>query len=220
MKVGLIQKKGGVGKSTLALNLAAAMALRDESVLLIDADPDSQTVTEWYRHRQAVGLPPVDHLTVIQQTTPDLHTKFKVTQEGKPSTFKHAVIDAPPRADAPLARSIIAACDIVLIPVGASLADLWAAETTVELIKQAQASGLKIKAAFVLSAIKHGTILARDFAEEIQNHGLPVLPAGTSYLTAYAAALSSCQTIFEYERASSKAYQEMLSILDAVKRLK
>lgn len=219
MKIALASQKGGVSKTTIALGIASALALEGKPVLYIDADPQG-TAMQWASHRTSVGLDPVANLTVIQQTSSDIHQRFHQTGKAEKPPYVHAVIDAPPRADEGLSRSILASADIILIPVQPSLADLWAARATVSLIKQAQASGLAIKAAFVLSRIKPGTTLGKDFAEVIKQEGLPVLPAGTHDRTAYAAALSSCQTIFEYEPPSGKAHQEMLALLAAVKKLK
>lgn len=220
MKVALASQKGGVGKTTLGLGVASALALEGKPVLYVDADPQG-TAMQWATHRTSVGLDPVANLTVIQQASSDIHKRFQQASKDQKPPFAHAVIDAPPRADEGLSRSIIASADIVLIPVQPSLADLWAARATVALIKQAQASlENPIKAAFVLSRIKPGTTLGKDFAEVIKQEGLPVLPAGTHDRTAYAAALSSCQTIFEYEPPSGKAFQEMQALLAAVKKLK
>lgn len=216
MRVSVISQKGGVGKSTIALGLAAGFAREGRRCLLIDADPQ-ETATAWERHRASVGLPPVPNLTIAQRPTPDIHTLFQ--SGGGKGDFDDAVIDGPPRADEALARSVLAAADRVLVPVKPSLADLWAARKTFALIRQAQASGLPLKAAIVLSMVKPGTNLGREFAELVKGEGIPVLPAATHDRTAYAAALSSCQTIFEFEPPSGRAAQEMTSLLEAVRAM-
>ncbi len=216
MRIVLINQKGGAGKTTISLGLAAGLAAEGGQVLYIDADPQG-TATAWADHRKFVGLDPVPNLAMIQQATPDIHKRF---QEAAKPTFQHAIIDGPPRADEGLSRSILASADHVLIPVQPSLADLWASRATVALVRQAQATGLQFKAAFILSRVKPGTAIGREFAELVQKEGLPLLPAGTHDRTAYAAALSSCQTIFEYEPPSGKARLEMMGLLAAVRGMK
>lgn len=218
MRVGLLSQKGGVGKSTFALNLAAALAHEGKPVLLIDGDPQG-TISAWASHRKSVGLDPLEGVQIVQQTTPDIHSRFKVPEHGTGGDYGHAVIDGPPRADEALARSIIAACDVVLIPVQPSLPDLWAARSTIALVRTAQRTLPNLKAALVLSRVKPHTTLGRDFADVVKGEGLPILPAGTGDRTAYAAAMSSCQTVFEYE-PNGKAAAEIQLVLAAVKELK
>lgn len=217
MIIGLLSQKGGVGKSTLSINIAGELAKAKNQTLLIDADPQG-TSSAWAEQRNNVGLPAIEGLSIEQKTTADIHTYVKSTQKGTEGDYAHIVVDGPPRADEALARSIIAACDVVLIPVQPSLPDLWAARTTIALVKQAQAS-LPVKSALILSRVKSNTNLTKDFAELITNEGLPVLKAKTSDRTAYASALSTCQTVGEYE-PSSQAALEIKQILAELKKLK
>jgi len=218
VRIGLLSQKGGVGKSTIALNLAALLASDGKPVLLVDADPQA-TISAWSTHRAHVGLEPLVGVRLVAQTTPDIHKRLKSPEGGKGGDFGHGVIDGPPRADEALARSIIAACDVLLIPIQPSLPDLWAARATIALVRKAQESLPNLKAALVLSRVKPNTTLGRDFAEVIRSEGLPLLPAGTNDRTAYAASMSSCQTVFEYE-PSGKAALEIQLLLAAVKNLK
>lgn len=214
MRIAVLSQKGGAGKSTIALGIASGLALEGRKVVLVDSDPQG-TVTAWSNHRQSVGLEPVQGLHVIQHAGADVHSWLQSLE-----AYEDVIIDGPPRADEPLSRSVIAAAsDAVLIPLQASLADLWAARATVSLIKEGWRKGLKNKAAFVLSRIKPGTNIGREFAEVLQGEGLPLLPAGTHDRTAYAASLSRCQTIFEYEPPSGKTRQELSGLLAAVKEL-
>lgn len=212
--VGVHSQKGGPGKSTIALLLASAAAREGVATLLIDADPQG-TVTAWSAARQRIGLGPVPGLTVVQRLEPDLHRWARATAEERGAAF--VVIDGVPRADEARVRSIISASSVLLVPVQPSFADLDAARPTLATVRDAQARGVRVKAAIVASRVKPGTNLARDFGDLAGRQGVPVLSAGTSDRVAYPAALSAAQTVFEYEGRGTAA-QEGTVLLEAVRR--
>jgi chromosome partitioning protein len=106
MIIGVLNQKGGVGKTTIAIHLAAAFAKQGQRILLIDADPQGSAL-DWDAARQA---PPL--FTVVGKPTATLHRDMDVLA----ADFDHVVIDGPPRVD-DIARSAIMASDLVLIPV-------------------------------------------------------------------------------------------------------
>ncbi|MGW0058116.1 AAA family ATPase [Nocardia nova] len=112
--------KGGVGKSTESLNVAIECAQRGASVLIIDTDTQ-QTIMDALTVRQAPA--PVTALAYphkeIWQDLPRLRAGYDVT-----------VIDGQGRHDE-IARAVVAATvtyphGVVVVPVGASPADVWA----------------------------------------------------------------------------------------------
>src|SRR5579863_6210452 len=115
MIIAVVNQKGGAGKTTIALNLAAALAAEGKRVLLVDADPQ-QTAQDWAAVRSSP--PPFQ---VVGLAKPVLHRDLPQMA----ADYDHVVIDGAPR-NYEVARSAIAAADVVLIPVQPSGADFWA----------------------------------------------------------------------------------------------
>src|SRR4051794_7755437 len=152
----VMNQKGGAGKTTIALNLAAAMAEQGSRVLVIDADPQ-QTAQDWAAIRErpppfpVVGLPK----PVLHRDVPPLA-----------ADYDHVVIDGAPR-NYEVARSAILAADMVLIPVQPSGADFWASRETVKLVVEARTFKETQKSVFVVSRKIGRTLLGRDITEAL-----------------------------------------------------
>lgn len=148
MVVALINGKGGSGKTTLAVLLAAALADAGHSPALADTDPQ-QTATQWLQlgRMGSVNL-------------------------GRSLDGAIEIIDTPPFLASPQVADAIKRADVVLLVTSPSPADLFTSRDTAALIKRAGASE---RAWIVFNNVQEGTTLARDVEDMAQRIGLPAL---------------------------------------------
>lgn len=201
MIIALLNQKGGVGKTTLAVHVSTAWAQQGNKVLLVDADPQGSAL-DWSASRETDSLVPV-----VGLPTKNLHREI----QAHIPNYHHIVIDGPPRVNE-LARAAIIAADLVLIPVQPSPYDVWAAKEIVDLITEARIYKEKLKSVFVINRKIVNTAIGRDVAEALEGYDLPVLAAAICQRVAFAESAARGSTVLE-EEPRSVASQEITNVL-------
>lgn len=159
--IAIVSQKGGSGKTTIAIHLAAAAAKAGKVACIIDTDPQA-TAAAWGDWRGG------DEPEVI--TTPPARLG-KTIEDAVRLGAEVVVVDTPPHADA-AAREAVKAADLVLIPTRPRAFDLHAIQTTAGLI------GYAGKPAFVLfnAAPVRGAQLFAEASAIVEDLGMSVCP--------------------------------------------
>ena len=151
----LAHQKGGVGKSTLALNLA--LCFKDQlRVALIDSDLQGS----------------IYHL---KEDFPDLDILAPEKIGEIPNLdYDLIIVDTPPYLSNRL-NELFGYSDYVLVPTKAGFFDVMAIKSTLALIKFAQAQNQNLKAGIVLNMLKPRSGITSEVVELIQTLGTPLL---------------------------------------------
>ena len=184
MIISFLNQKGGVGKTTLAVNTADFLHLSGKRVLLIDSDPQGSAL-DWASTREydngfaVIGLP-----------KPTIHKDVKNFEKD----YDFIIIDGPPRSY-DVARSVLMASDLVLIPVQPSPYDVWATEEIIKLIKECQSFNEKLKSSFVINRRIANTAIGRDVKGAFEEQGIPVLENYITQRVVYAEVAGRGETV-------------------------
>ena len=197
MLITFAHQKGGVGKSTLCLNVALAFANR-LSVGIVDIDPQGSIRDITHLLSPIHLIPTPTTLTTLQNLPYDL-----------------ICIDTPPYLSDRL-KEIFLVSDVILIPTKASVFDVLAIRRTVEYVQKAQQERPTLKGAIVLNMIKAGSTLTAEGQKILNEYDLPILSTQISERVSYARSPLTNGIIGSDD---SKAKQEITSLCTEIVNL-
>lgn len=203
--------KGGTGKTTIAVNLACALARRGDRVLLLDLDPQA-TATQWAES---------EHIPVEVLAEPPVGAasggRLQRRLTALSRTFDIVVLDLPP-VSSPILAAALLAVDLVLVPVTPSALDVGPTTATLELVRSTREArrGTAPKALLVPNRVDRRAgydAATRSAVESLVERWAPPVRLSSDHVDAFAA-----RTWVGGYAPESEATQDVLGLAYAVAR--
>ena len=196
--------KGGVGKTTIAINLAIIWALQSRDVLLVDGDDQATAMAFTELRTRARGEP---GYTAVALYGAAIRTQVRQLA----SKYDHIIIDVGGRDSVSL-RAALTVAHLVLIPVQPRSFDLWGVDQTTELITEARELNESLRAVAVLNAADPQGHDNEDAASLLRdNDALELAPAILIRRKAFPNAAAGGLSVIEYGDPKARAEFEGLA---------
>jgi chromosome partitioning protein len=196
MIISLVNQKGGVGKTTIAINIGIGMVRRNYKVGFLDTDPQG-TASQW----QAIE----GNAAFEVRRHPSLVSSAEIRDADLDQGI--LVIDTPP-AIGEVTQSVLEVSDLAIIPLAPSVLDLWSSRATIGMIEEAKKVNPKLEGRLLVSRKIPRTRLGRDGREAIEALEMTVFETEISQRIAYVESMIAGVSVFQYA-PRSEASQEM-----------
>lgn len=193
MIISFVNQKGGVGKTTTAINIAASLKRKNYSLVFIDADPQG-SATQWHAVESNKAFEILHHPGPIQ--------KDDIADLAK--NYDYVVVDVPP-AIGGIAKSILALTDLAIVPLSPSSLDIWSCWGTLEMIEEARPINPGMNVKLLINRKIPGTRVGREAREAMEVFNTDVLDTELCQRVAYIDAMTSGVSVMQYAPGSKAA---------------
>jgi chromosome partitioning protein len=195
MIISLVNQKGGVGKTTIAINIGIGMARRNYKVGFLDTDPQG-TASQWQTIEGNVAFEVRRHPAPV--------SSGDLTEADR--NHGVLVIDTPP-AIGEITQSVLEISDLAVIPLAPSVLDIWSSRTTIGMIEEAKKVNPKLEGRLLVSRKIPRTRLGRDGREAIAALEMDVFETEISQRIAYVESMIAGVSVFQYAPKSEASLE-------------
>jgi chromosome partitioning protein len=213
MKIAITNLKGGVGKTTIATNLAAALTQRGKKVCIVDTDLNQHSSMEWASNRGEDRT----HISVFGIMGGQLSTEIKQLKEQ----YEYVILDGTPHVSELAKRTMIVA-DLVIIPISPSIYDFRAFEAFLEHLEEVNRNreeyGLeRAKSLVVMNRMNERSKIGHQILDAVRHYDVQIMDTRLVNRTAYAD--TATDGIGVVEGKDPKAKEELNRFTDEIERI-
>jgi len=206
LRIAVANQKGGTGKTTLTVNLAAGFQRRGKTVLL-DADPQG-SARDWVRIGGTESdLPPLHEVAADE-------VRARIAQFAAASRF--VLVDCPPHLQSVALGQVLGAVDLMLIPVQPSPLDLWASVDMAAAIKDARSGNPRLRAYMVLNQLDSRNALSRSMQQALAEFDVPALANGLTRRAAFRSAALEGRSVYGLGSRGASAVRDLEAIIKEI----
>ena len=202
--ISIANLKGGSGKTTLTMNLAAGLGKRGRT-LVVDADPQG-SASQWAGG--GVNGKAYPHSVIAcGNLTRDVR--------GFMPDYRYIVIDCPPSLESQITQASTQVADHMLIPVLPSPMDLWASVRMADTVHNARIDNPRLQAWLILNQLEARNAWSRSMQEALAEFEIPALANGLRRRAVYRSAALEGASVYDLGRGKHAA-AEIDAIIDEV----
>jgi chromosome partitioning protein len=204
MVLSITNLKGGVGKTTVSVNIATALAHRNYKVCIVDTDLQQTSSVRWSGQRDddAKRVPVFAVGEKLNKEVEALNKDYQVV-----------IIDGTPQLSELASRTILAS-DVVIVPISPSGYDFWAFEQFMQHYKRVKTLKEDLEAYILLNRFSESTNIGREVRKALSEFDVPIMKNFLAERVAYQETSIQGLGIVEYK--DRKAKLEMAALVDEV----
>ncbi len=202
----IANQKGGSGKTTLAMNLAAGLSGRGRT-LVVDADPQGSAV-QWSGMAPERRPFPVPVIALGDNLASEIQ-RFR-------RDYDFIVVDCPPSLETERTNKAMLASDRVLVPVLPSPVDLWASMRLARAIEQIRPIRPGLEACLVVNQLEPRSALSRAMQEALAEFEIPALASPIRRRAVYRNVAIEGRSVFCLGRQGDAAKAEIAAIIEEI----
>ena len=203
MIISFVNQKGGVGKTTTAINIAASLSRKNCNLLLVDLDPQG-SAAKWH------GVEGNQAFEVLHQPSVLMPADLETLSDA----YDHIIIDAPPSIS-DTTMNHLEKSDVVVIPVSPSSLDIWACTDTLKLVEAVKAQKNSLKIMFLINRKIPGTRTGREIRNSLKEFDTTIMDTELCQRVAYIEAMKYGVSVMQFA-PGSKAADEIEQLCDEI----